>query len=54
MIAMVGGDPCMLDEAFQTQRFLDVTDLVDACIWYYDTPGIIKVCLPPSLLFDYL
>lgn len=43
-------DPCLFHEDRQSKQFVDVGAIVDACTWYYDSPGVIKVVIPPIVI----
>ena len=35
-----------------TRSFVNVDRFVDTCVWFVDSPAIIRVSLPPALLYD--
>ena len=43
-------NPAMFDESVATNVFIDGRQIVDACTWYYENPGIVKVAIPPLFL----
>ena len=51
LFANVDGNIRLLDENRHSQSFVDAGSIVDACIWYYDRPGVLKVCVPVICLF---
>ena len=40
-------EPALFIEEQCRETFIEPYDIVDACTWYYDAPGIIKVSIPP-------
>jgi len=46
----VTDNPAIFDERQSTQRFVDVSDIVDACTWFYNENHIVKVAIPPIFL----
>ena len=51
LFADVDGNIRLLDENRHSKSFVDAGSIVDACIWYYDRPGVLKVCVPVICLF---
>jgi len=48
---MIGGDVRFRSCERFSSSFVDVREFVDTCIWIYDSPAIMRVSLPPSLLY---
>ena len=46
----VSGAPDVFDERLSEDAFVDVRDIVDACTWFYHSPSIVKVAVPPLAL----
>ena len=44
-------DSSLRDESDTATAFVEVRDVADACIWFYHARPIIKLNLPPSVLF---
>ena len=44
------GPLSMFAESATTNDFIDIIEFVDAVTWYVDSPGIIKVVIPPLVL----
>ena len=47
----IEGDCTLRDENASTIMMVPLADVLDACIWCYAKPGVLKVCIPPPLLF---
>ena len=47
----VQGDVRLISEDHATRRFIESGSMVDTCIWYYDSPKVIRLSLPPVILF---
>ena len=45
-----GGALCMFHEDASIVEFIDCREFIDAVMWYRDSPGIIKVVIPPIVL----
>jgi hypothetical protein len=46
----VANDPSLLEERQSIELFIDPCQIVDACTWYYESPGIVRVAIPPMVL----
>ena len=46
----VRGAPDVFDERLAEITFVDTHEIVDACTWFYDSPSIVKVAVPPLAL----
>ena len=46
----VAGAPDVFDERLSEDTFVDTREIVDACTWFYDSPSIVKVAVPPVAL----
>ena len=46
----VSGAPDVFDERSSEDAFVDTRDIVDACTWFYHSPSIVKVAVPPLAL----
>ena len=46
----VAGAPDVFDERLSEGAFVHAHEIVDACTWFYDSPGIMKVAVPPLAL----
>ena len=47
----VNGDLKYASSARSTRRFLDCKTFVDCLIWLEESPGLIRISIPPALLF---
>ena len=50
MMAHVENDPSKFDENIVVQTYVQATAIVDALVWFYEAPSIIKVCVPDIVL----
>ena len=50
MYSNVLNDPSMFDERHSTDVFVFPNQIVDACTWYYESEGIVKIAIPPIAL----
>ena len=50
ILSNLADEPSMLDETRQTRTIIPARRLVDACCWFYDRPGVIKIIIPPIVL----
>ena len=48
----VHGDTTIRDESHPVARFVPIDDIVEACIWFYARPSVIKIALPPIVLLQ--
>ena len=46
----VQGAPDVFDERLSEITFVDTHEIVDACTWFYDSPSIVRVAVPPLAL----
>ena len=46
----VRGAPDVFDERLAEITVVDTHEIVDACAWFYDSPTIVKVAVPPLAL----
>ena len=46
----VRGAPDVFDERLSEITFVDTHEIVDACTWFYDSPSIVRVAVPPLAL----
>ena len=46
----VANDPSLFEERQSIELFIDPCQIVDACTWYYESPGIVRVAIPPVVL----
>ena len=46
----VAGAPDAFDERLSEDSFVDASGIVDACTWFYASPAILKVAVPPLAL----
>ncbi len=51
MYDCVGGGTTLRSEERAQRTFEEHESVLDSCIWYYESPSIIKLCLPPAALF---
>ena len=54
MFESIESNPAMFDECRQRETFCDARSIVDACTWYYDSPSIIKIVIPPIVIVSCL
>ena len=52
MMAHVENDPSKFDENIAVQTYVQATAIVDALVWFYEAPSIIKVCVPAIVLLS--
>ena len=52
MMAHVENDPSKFDENIVVQTYVQATAIVDALVWFYEAPSIIKVCVPAVVLLS--
>ncbi len=52
VLECLGGDTTVRDKRSPSRRFVESQMVVDTCVWYELRPGIIKLCLPPAVLFS--
>ena len=50
--ACVLGDTRLRSEQHPTRCFVDHSEVLEACVWVYERPSVIRLCLPPSALFQ--
>ena len=50
MYSNVLNDPSMFDERHSTDVSVFPNQIVDACTWYYESEGIVKIAIPPIAL----
>ena len=50
MFDNVGDEPGFFSLTRQSKTFRDIGDIIDVCVWYDDSPGIMKVAIPPLVL----
>ena len=48
----VHGDTTIRHESHPVTRFVPIDDIVEACIWFYARPSVIKIALPPIVLLQ--
>ena len=48
----VENDPSKLEENIVVQTYVQATAIVDALVWFYEAPSIIKVCVPAVVLLS--
>ena len=46
----VDGQPDFFTEESPVDEFVDAAEVMDACTWFYDSPSILRVAVPPSAL----
>ena len=51
-MAHVENDPSKFDENIGLQTYVLATAFVDALVWFYEAPSIIKVCVPAVVLLS--
>ena len=47
----VGGETQVRDERQAIRTFVEENDIVDACVWFYPSAHIIRLCVPPAAFF---
>ena len=51
---MVNGDPSLRDKTQTESCFKDCREVIDSCTWHHtEQPGIVAVCLPVILFFEF-
>ena len=53
VVQCVHGDNTIRDESGPVVRFVPMDDIVEACIWFYIRPSVIKIALPPIVLLQW-
>ena len=51
MLTLAGGETQVRDERQAIKTFVEENDIVDACVWFYPSAHIIRLCVPPAALF---
>jgi hypothetical protein len=47
----IGGDTTLRSELACTRMFIDIAEIVSACVWYQPRSSVIRLHLPPIALF---
>ena len=45
-------EPSLFQEVPGNDTFIDPYAIVDACTWFYVSPGVIRVAIPPVFLIS--
>jgi len=51
MYQSVAGAPDVFDERSSEDAFVETHEIIDACTWFYQSPSVVKVAIPPLALF---
>lgn len=50
MYQSVAGAPDVFDERSSEDAFVETHEIIDACTWFYQSPSVVKVAIPPLAL----